>query len=437
MATPSYSKTTWVDNSTPSINASNLNKIEDQLEDLTDELNVIDAEAGAKGAGYWFDGVDDYIDQGINADLDIGTSDASFVFDIGQLPGILTASFLFASYTPVTFDSQSIWINGGSIRISLKIGGVLVTSEGSTVLSGDDKNHNIICTIDRDSATGLKIFVDGTEESYQTQDDLTALIGAITSTSNKYIGANYSGSYNLHGMFFQVLQFNLALSANETEMYSNGLSVPYKYVGASQTPLTSGILIPDKQYIIDTYVAGDDFTNIGGTNVSGNSFVATGTTPTTWTNSSSLRQIGCIAQYTQNGRGHNQWLDVSGNEFHGEVSGPILTNIPANHTEKVIKKSVTGDTLWADIVPVGYLLERMIFEETAGNQAILDMGTADGANDVFTGETIAASDITVIEINKMFSSSVVQTLDLNDDQAGSSWNSASIDITLIMRRIQI
>ena len=55
--------------------------------------------------------------------------------------------------------------------------------------------------------------------------------------------------------------------------------------------LTSGLLVATTDYKIITYVAGDDFTNIGGTNETGNEFEATGTTPTTWTNSSELREI--------------------------------------------------------------------------------------------------------------------------------------------------
>ena len=149
-----------------------------------------------------------------------------------------------------------------------------------------------------------------------------------------------------------------------------------------------------------------------------------------------VTRAGCVGQYKQSGIGHNQSLDTSGNELHGEADGANPVNLPANHIERCVKSSVTGDSLWADIVPMGYLLEKVVFEETAGNTAILDMGTSDGANDVFTGQTITASSITVIFINKMFSSSVAQTLDLNDDQAGSNWNSASVDVTFMMRRVK-
>ena len=53
------------------------------------------------------------------------------------------------------------------------------------------------------------------------------------------------------------------------------------------TEVTSGTVTSAKKYKIIEYEAGDDFTGIGGTNVTGNQFVATGTTPT-WTNGSRL-----------------------------------------------------------------------------------------------------------------------------------------------------
>jgi len=97
--------------------------------------------------------------------------------------------------------------------------------------------------------------------------------------------------------------------------------------------------------------------------------------------------------------------------------------------------SVSADTTYADVVPAGYLLELVILEEKAGNAAVLSAGTTDGGNDVFTGQAIAASSITVIPLNMMFSTSAAQTIDINDDTAGDSWNSASVDIYFVMRRI--
>ena len=54
------------------------------------------------------------------------------------------------------------------------------------------------------------------------------------------------------------------------------------------TEQLSGVLVSGTTYKIIEFIAGDNFTNIGGTNVTGNQFEASGTTPTTWTNSSRL-----------------------------------------------------------------------------------------------------------------------------------------------------
>lgn len=53
---------------------------------------------------------------------------------------------------------------------------------------------------------------------------------------------------------------------------------------------TSGLLVIGKTYQIDTLVAGDDFANVGYV-ASSTPFIATGTTPTVWTNSTEVINI--------------------------------------------------------------------------------------------------------------------------------------------------
>lgn len=61
---------------------------------------------------------------------------------------------------------------------------------------------------------------------------------------------------------------------------------------------TSGTLTSGKRYQIQTFVAGDVFTNVGAAaNESGVIFTATGTTPTTWTNGSTLIEITTDVAY--------------------------------------------------------------------------------------------------------------------------------------------
>lgn len=61
---------------------------------------------------------------------------------------------------------------------------------------------------------------------------------------------------------------------------------------------TSGTLTSGKRYQIQTFVAGDDFTNLGAAaNETGIIFTATGTTPTDWTNGSTLIEITTDVAY--------------------------------------------------------------------------------------------------------------------------------------------
>ena len=61
---------------------------------------------------------------------------------------------------------------------------------------------------------------------------------------------------------------------------------------------TSGALTTAKRYQIETYVAGDDFTNVGAAeNATGVVFSSTGTTPTDWTNGSTLIEITTDVAY--------------------------------------------------------------------------------------------------------------------------------------------
>jgi hypothetical protein len=85
----------------------------------------------------------------------------------------------------------------------------------------------------------------------------------------------------------------------------NPISIPFQVVKTSAktfsvcpppsdgaTTLTSGTLTVGVTYRITGFVTGDDFTNVGAaSNADDVEFVATGTTPTTWTNSSEVTQI--------------------------------------------------------------------------------------------------------------------------------------------------
>ena len=119
--------------------------------------------------------------------------------------------------------------------------------------------------------------------------------------------------------------------------------------GAAQT---SGTVTSGSTYILALFVAGDDFTNIGAVNVSGSIFKATGTTPTTWTNSSIVRPYnstvtelisrtaGTNTDVTvvtgKNGQGSDRY-----NSYNGTSSYTNIDNAVAGLTG-----TTTGSILW-------------------------------------------------------------------------------------------
>ena len=98
---------------------------------------------------------------------------------------------------------------------------------------------------------------------------------------------------------------------------------------------------------------------------------------------------------------------------------------------------MTDDTEWTGAVPAGYELEKIVFVNSTANAATIDLGTTSGNSDVFKNQVIGASGITTIVINKTFSMLARQTLYLNDDDAGSDFNSASLTAILLLRRVMI
>ncbi len=69
----------------------------------------------------------------------------------------------------------------------------------------------------------------------------------------------------------------------------------YRWTTASQANPGDDLVIGTRYYIL-RYDAGDDFTNVGGTNESDVFFVATGTTPTEWVSSNLMKDDGRIIE---------------------------------------------------------------------------------------------------------------------------------------------
>ena len=96
--------------------------------------------------------------------------------------------------------------------------------------------------------------------------------------------------------------FTLGAAANPITYYYQGapiaVTADQKAVldDATGTTTTSGVLVSGHRYVITTFVAGDDFSNLataiqGVVNTTGFIFTATNTAPTNWTHGSSVREL--------------------------------------------------------------------------------------------------------------------------------------------------
>lgn len=152
-----------------------------------------------------------------------------------------------------------------------------------------------------------------------------------------------------------------------------------------------------------------------------------------------VTQIGCVAQYEPDGIGHSQWIDRSGNELHGDVSGAIAHNLPANHTEKYVDLTVTGDTSFT--LPAGYMITAITTEETAGNAVGggIDVGTTNGGAEVVAAHAVSASTAALCALVAGANYNLTGADDTIyiTDADGTGWDSASVEIRVQMQRIDM
>jgi len=98
---------------------------------------------------------------------------------------------------------------------------------------------------------------------------------------------------------------------------------------------------------------------------------------------------------------------------------------------------ITGDTEFTGAVPPGYQIIDITFVNSTANPATIDCGLAAGTSNIFKNQVIAANDITTIVLNKTPSMLTRSSLYINDDDAGSSWNSSSLTAIMTMKKVMI
>jgi hypothetical protein len=179
---------------------------------------------------------------------------------------------------------------------------------------------DVIVVFDRDA--NATCYIDGVASGTV---DISSANLTLSNAGALRLGTETGGTTNeFKGDLYNAKLFNYALSQAQIDsLIQPEYMVEEVDRGATNVQLTSGLLETGKKYIIDTYIATDDFVNVGGTNVTGNVFTATGTTPTDWTNSSILIELGNTLDLGPEGMFENIWYDWE-HDISGTVTGATL-----------------------------------------------------------------------------------------------------------------
>ena len=193
----------------------------------------------SKGPGYWFDGVDDYIEIADDADLDFGTGDFSILSIInsdnyaqgnqkiidkhsGWAIGTIDAGFLFgAAVNKLNFEL----LDGGARNQSIS---------PASSLTGDGTWHTVAAIRTEAFGGSVNLYIDG-KDQVLTQPSGTNFDADVDNAIAMRIGYDGNATRCFKGQISLTLLFNLALTATEVKALSSGAPVPYKYIGASQT----------------------------------------------------------------------------------------------------------------------------------------------------------------------------------------------------------
>lgn len=159
----------------------------------------------------------------------------------------------------------------------------------------------------------------------------------------------YDGQFSIlvRGLESAMLDFNAASSDVVTAL--EGIS------------RTSGTVVSGAKYKIVTFATSDDFTNIGGTNVTGNVFVASGTTPTTWTHGSVLSPVAAGNASVER-EAEGQYLIA----FQGDMANTAMGTLSSDGSALKVVQTLSGvldlRTAAIDILLAGETSLAVVFE---------------------------------------------------------------------------
>lgn len=298
--------TTWTNGSTlRQLNAFAPDLITGKQGTMTDVVVTTDRHGNGGERYYSFDGVDDYVTLPTQTAFGTGNFTVMAYLYVGAIGSI---RYIFGGLN----NSFSMYMTAAGKLITSKVAVADNTASSSSLSTGWQW-----IGYTRSGTSGV-YYIGGSPDPG----------GAITDSRDYTAAPLYfsgqSGYYWL-GYAKNIYIFNRALSAAEVLAYSTDNPIlTFADRGATNTGATSGSLVVGYRYIITTFVAGDNFTNVGAaSNATGVVFVATGTTPTTWANGSTLTRQGSTLSLGASGMYSSIWHDYD-HAVRGTVSGATL-----------------------------------------------------------------------------------------------------------------
>jgi|GEM_PF-4450783 len=376
--------------------------------------------------GYEFDGVDDRIGMGNRSWWNLGT-DGKIAIEL-VVKGVSESAIWYAQqhypYVYIGYDATNSRINlyyyDSTNTYLLRV---------SDYTFPDNGVYHIIINLARNGNNRIIINNDIYIPSSDTFDN-----NLVSSAKSQYLAYfPYANSYQKCEIIKFAVYNTSFTDALLTKLFNNGrpwesrLPSEYFSEGAGDTQ-TSGTLTIGKYYRIKTYVAGDDFTNVGAaSNATGVEFLATGTTPTTYTNGSTIEALGETFSIHPESVGIYSAYDTSENGNHATING--ATPIAKNDIQRAYKDAITGDTTLTDVIEGGYFSEYFVFENTTANAVTIDVGTTASGNDIISGGVIGANE--TVLINAGLYTSATDTYYISS----ADWNSSSLNMKLMSKKL--
>lgn len=308
-----------------------------------------------------------------------------------QFPGILCLS-----------DSSTTATRANALRVLMTDSGTLQVSRSGATTS-DSRTASISSfrttysgqvvdiVVTRSGAT-LKIYINGTDTAYTETTAGTPPAWSDTIVSDfVLIGCTTTSTTTIFsGRIFRSVFFNRTLSASDvTEVITTGVNPADQW--GTQTGQTSGTLVASKRYRITTYVASDSFTNLGAaSNATGVEFVSSGTTPTTYTNGSTLNRIGGLVDldYTV-GTGY-QATDRSTNALHGTLFNGVEFTFPKRMAVLYATTNTSGNQqmLASTAIPTTAVIEDIIVNSTG--TVTVSVGNASAGTQIVNAASVVS-----------------------------------------------